>query len=202
MGKTFTPELHLNGEYLKFFRKVRTSLKDFTGTSSLFNEIEPDIGEMLYSAQMEGRDLSSIVENEDEYITELLRTFYEANPKNDVLLVKIAYILGMFGSGPAIGYLLFNSILLSVLLSIVFVFLYVIFIKNMNEGLDKKMIKTMMIIKITQKYSIVPVAIIGIYAGMRGGYERLVSPYGIFIIIIALISIFMVNIPKLNNTNN
>lgn len=55
MGKAFTPELHLEGEYLKFFKKVKRNINSYTGTTKSFDEVEADIGEMFYRLKRKGK---------------------------------------------------------------------------------------------------------------------------------------------------
>ena len=169
MGRAFTPELHLKGEYLKFFRKLRRRLGLFTGTTDFFSEIEGDIGEMLYTAQKDGKSLDMIIgEDEDEYIVELLRTFYEANPTKKVMAVKVGMSLTMGGSFALIGVILFNSIIVSIFTGIVGLVLYIMLVKRINDGLDSKAIKYMNIINNILYILILPLYMFWSFRGDKG----------------------------------
>ena len=195
MGKTFTPELHLEGEYLKFFRKLRGYLNGYTGSSKFFNDIEGDIGEMFYTAQKDGKLLKDIIgDNEDEYILELLRTFYEVNPKKKIMNIKIGLSIIMSSCFALIGFTLTRSVLVSIFTGSIGGSLNILFLKNVSEGLDIKAIKYMKVMNIIMGLLFLPVFIAGIYTGYIGESKNV-------IVVIMLIGVVGWVVTKVGNYN-
>ncbi|MGL5085228.1 MAG: hypothetical protein ACRC68_05850 [Clostridium sp.] len=173
MGKTFTPELHLEGEYLKFFRKVKRNINSYTGTMKSFDDIEADIGEMFYTAQKDGKLLKDIIgENEDEYILELIRTFYDVSSKKKNISFKIGSSIVIASDFAFTGFLTTGSIIVSILAASIGVAINIKFFKNINEGLDIKAIKYM---KVMNNITIIsfPIMTIGIFMGYAGQSEKI-----------------------------
>ncbi|MGL5352075.1 MAG: hypothetical protein ACRDA5_01970, partial [Clostridium sp.] len=166
MGKAFTPELHLEGEFLKFFRKLRRDLKANTGASDFFCEIEGDIGEMLYTAQKDGKTVNDVIgDSEDEYVEELIKTFYEANPKKSIMAIKLGTTLYMCGVCAFISFLLFNSVILSIAISIFGLFSYIIIINKINSNIYNEAIKYNKAMNYTIWLMLIPLFISGVYIG-------------------------------------
>lgn len=200
MGKAFTPELHLEGEFLKFFRKLRRDINTQTGASNFFSEIEGDIGEMLYTAQKDGKTVKDVIgDSEEEYLEELIKTFYEGNPKEKIRSVKIGTVLTIVGMFGYVGIILSNSIMLSIGMSMIGLLISGIIINKINGESYSQAIKYNKILNYSMYAMVVPFFISGIYIGNSGRMERLTSPFCIGSIVICIIGAILVKWGNLNS---
>lgn len=201
MGKKFTPEMHLEGEFLKFFRKLRRDLKTNTGASDFFDEIEGDIGEMLYTAQKDGKTVKDVIgDSEEEYLEELIKTFYETHTKKSIMAIKIGTGLFIVGAFVFWGFFISRNIMLGTIISIIGLVIYGILINKINISSYKEVIKYNKIKRYIMNVVLVPLLVVGTYCALTGGTEvTLVSIFYIFSIPISMIGLILVKVGNLNN---
>lgn len=172
MGKKFTPEMHLEGEFLKFFKKLRRDLRINTGASDFFDEIEGDIGEMLYTAQKEGKTVKDVIgDSDEEYLEELVKTFYETHTEKSLMAIKIGTGLIFVGIFIFWGFFISRSIVLGTVISIAALAIYGALIDKINGNSYSEVIKYNKIIWNTMNVLLLPVLIVGIYCATIGGRE-------------------------------